>query len=763
MKNRGIMFLIVSILAVAAFLGIWRIVVNPFSREADGVDANDAAVPVATTLAPDGEYNGMPSVPLSEPPDNGFSEILNGANNGMDGEYDATPPHEWPPMPALTLLQQLEGMVDGAQRQLDNAQTPGATVRTGRFYMADQLALAVYVEAARDVLATPGLADDEIVHAMETLQWAVNRFHQSVIDPYNRYRPFLSTIADGEDNPPKEELRAAWIATVLNIDWPSVPARGTTPAHVDMQRAELRLRFDELYALGFNSVIFQISPTGDAFFRSEVSPWSAWLTGETNFVGNLYDSNGDMFSPLGYAIELARARNMELRAWFNPYRITHTLVQYTQGDGIVLSATGQRVTALSQIRDEWSQIPGTAFYLFGDYVKLGENRYVVDPGAPGVRDWIVSRVMEVVRNYDIDGVHFDDYFYPSDYIDTETFNRHNRAENNLISHQAHPDTLLGRNNWRRENTEMMIRDVGAAIRAYAPWVKFGVSPGGVWISAAEGNTGFDGGGWDAGTGSASTTSWSNYHSSWADTRRWVIENLIDYLTPQIYWDWHLGAAPYGVIAEWWGRLFRDFGPMGTLRNSTGQYTHAQLFIGVGLYRMEGNPPAKRNNAFEMEGQRTLLRQLAYVTGNPNISGSMMFTQNQMRAGRENQMHETMLTLRSTLWRYPALVPPMPHLGGTAPAAPVYVRLEDGIFHWDDAETSTSQMVRTRYFVIYRVSHGAEGAWLDTQNPANIVAIVPSWEGHVSHTFPIPAGAGEVFAVSAVNRLHDVSRPTLQMD
>jgi len=123
----------------------------------------------------------------------------------------------------------------------------------------------------------------------------------------------------------------------------------------------------------------------------------------------------------------------------------------------------------------------------------------------------------------------------------------------------------------------------------------------------------------------------------------------------------------------------------------------------------------------------------------------------------------MLTLRNTLWRYPALVPPMPHLGGIAPAAPINVRLENGVLYWDDAESSTSQMVRTRYFVIYRVTNDPDGAWLDTNNPANIVAIIPSWEGQISHAFSIPAGAGELFAVSAVNRLHDVSRPMLQVN
>lgn len=657
---------------------------------------------------------------------------------------------------------QLREMINFAQNRKDAAEAPGEVVRTGRFYTQDQEALGAAIARATAVLEQDELADIVAEAATYELHQAVQTFFDAVIDPNNRYRPFLEDIAFGEDNPPIRELRAAWIATVLNIDWPSVEARGTTPAHVDRQRAELRQRFDEIYVLGFNSVIFQISPTGDAFFPSEVSPWSAWLTGETNFVGRLYDSNGNEFDPLAYAVELARERNMELRAWFNPYRITHTIGQYTGGAGIILSSTGRRVTSLAEIRAEWAQIPGTAFYLFYDYVKIGENRYVVDPGAPGVRDWIVARVMEVVRNYDIDVVHFDDYFYPQDFVDTETFNRYNTLENNWATNQVFPDTAAGRNAWRRENTEMMVRDVQAAIRAEAPWVKFGISPGGVWMSSPGGNTGLDGGGFDAGTGSTSTTTWSNYHSSWADTRRWVIENFIDYLTPQIYWDWAHNTAPFGNIAEWWGRLFHDFGPEGHLRNSQGEYTNAQLFIGIGLYRMaEANLVHKWNNLHEWEGQRTIHRQYAYVTGNPHISGSMTFTQNQMRPQlgpgfRHNGMWPTMYNLSNTLWRYPALVPPMPHLGGIAPAAPTNVHVAGSTISWHNAEEGTSQLVMPRYFVIY----GSAGRTVDIYNPANIIAIVPAVPGQVVYSFELPGPAGSYsFAVTAVNRLHDQSAPT----
>ena len=651
----------------------------------------------------------------------------------------------------LTYEAKLKAFISHAQNRYRLAEVPGANIQSGRHNLADIQALAYAIEHAKEIVnAYP--TDAEARQAIETLRYAVEHFKNAVIDPRNNYRPFMHTIAQGEQYPAKRHLRAAWIATVLNIDWPSVEARGTTPSHVDLQKYELRTRFNEIAELGFNAVVFQISPTGDAFFRSQISPWSAWLTGETNFTGELLDSNGTAFDPLEYAIALARERNIEFHAWFNPYRITHTLGQYTQ---IILSSTGQYVTSLAQIRQEWSQIPGTAFYLFGEYVKIGENRYVVDPAAPGVRDWIVRRVMEVVENYDIDAVHFDDYFYPSDFSIADTFARYN---------YNFPNTTQGQADWRRYNTERMIRDVSAAIRETAPWVKFGISPGGVWKSAAAGNTGLDGGGYNAGTGSASTTTWSNYHSSFADTRRWIIENWIDYLTPQIYWDWDHNTAPFGVIAEWWGRLFYDFGPNGTLRNSRGEYTNAQLFLGLGLYRMDNlyrtqavSIPNKWRNAhgFENEGMRTFLRQEAYSIGHPNISGSMIFTQNHMRPGRGNGMRETMETLRETMWRYPALVPPMPHLGGIAPSAPANVVLNGNIISWDNTETSTYQMTAPRYFVIYR----SVNERININNPANIVAIVPAIPGQVSYKWEFPNGAsGYYYVITAVNRLHDESLP-----
>jgi uncharacterized lipoprotein YddW (UPF0748 family) len=654
-----------------------------------------------------------------------------------------------------TLFDEFLALIGYAQRRLATAEYYGENIRTGRHYPKDVAAFSGAINAAKTA-AGRNLSENDILAQIDTLREAIGDFRYAMIDPYNRYRPYLATIAKGEDVPQKRHLRAAWIATVINLDWPSTAARGTTPQHVDRQIYELRLRFDQMAYLNMNAVIFQISPTADAFFNSNLVPWSAWLTGETNFTGELLDSAGNPFDPLQYAIDLARERNMEFHAWFNPYRITHSLRSYTRGDGIVLSSTGEVVTDLGEIRAEWGRIPGNIFNTMGEYIQLGEGRYVLDPGIPAARRWIVERVMEVVENYDIDAVHFDDYFYPANWDDDLVFDRYNTIRNNRVTGMRHPNTPEARANWRRENTEMLIREVNEAIKASHPWVQFGISPGGVWISG-DGTTGLDGGGVTATTASGSTTNWSNYHSSFADTRRWVIENFIDYITPQIYWDWSLPAAPYGPIADWWSRLIFDYGVDGDLRNSQGEYTTARLYIGLGLYRMVENPPVKWRNAdgYENEGVRTFLRQEHYNLGNPNIHGSMIFSQNHTRPGRDHGMWDAMSHLQANPWRYPALVPEMGHLGGTAPAAPVDVVVKDGAIYWTDGEEDDCQLVRTRYFVIYRSRYG-----MDINNPANIYAIIPAVPGQEEYRHPISMEnyAEYNFAITAVNRLHQEGKP-----
>ena len=627
--------------------------------------------------------------------------------------------------------EEFNNLLNFARDRLTNAAPVGAHIVQGRHNLTD-------IEALRLAILD---AEQQSQNSYNMLQNALDAFRASLIDTYNVYRPFLDEIELGESTVQKHHLRAVWIATVVNIDWPSVNAMGTSTYHVDRQKTELIARFDEMAYLGFNAVIFQVSPTADAMFYSDIVPLSPWLTGETNFTGKLLDSDGNIFDPLEFAIKLARERNMELHAWFNPYRIVHSISSY-RNRSIVGTSSGRTINTMADIRNELSTIENHPFNIFGHYVRYAGGWYVLDPGLPPVRDWIVDRVMEVVTNYDIDAVHFDDYFYPSNFPDHYTF----------LYHNPHNKSF---ENWRRHNTEMLMREVAAAINQEHPWVKFGVSPGGVWKSAAEGNTGLDGGAYNSGTGSRSTTAWSNYHSSFVDTRLLVIEGIVDYITPQIYWDFAHPTAPYGYIAKWWSRLISDFGPNGHLRNSLGNYTTTHLYIGTGLYRLE-NPPSPKwqgTPEFEMEGMRTFLRQEHYNLGNPHIHGSMIFTQNQTRPGRGNGMRQTMETLRQGAWRYYALVPPMPHLGGIAPSPPQNITINNNTIYWQNSESSTSPLVAVRYFVIYK----SLDSQIDINNPANIVALIPAIPNKEYYSFTFDFEASRYnFGITAVNRLHDES-------
>ena len=650
-------------------------------------------------------------------------------------------------------------LIEFAQRRLENSAEPSPNRTYGRHPTSVRSNFFETINSARTLLETPGTTDSQILAATLQLERDIDTFMQSMIDPRNRYVPYWREIAHGEDNIQARHMRGVWIATVSNIDWPSV--RGTTPTIVEQQITQLVQRFDEIYEAGFNAVMFQVSPTGDAFFPSEIVPWSPWLTGETNFTGELRRANGDLWDPLQMAIELARERNLEFHAWFNPYRITQSPAGY---NNIRMSSTGQfppiggqfealMADGLTRPNSPWSLFPGD--------VRIADldagGRFILNHAVPEARDWITARVMEVVNNYDIDAIQFDDYFIASGFYDADSFLIYNTPEFNRITRSIHTNI----NDWRRESTEIMVRDVADAIKASRPYIRFGISPGGIWRSRAAGETGLPGGGFNNNTGSASTSTFTNFDSSFVDTRRWVIENFIDYIAPQIYWGWGYSvgeeSAPFGPIADWWARLVRDYGPGGTMLNSQGGHSYTHLYLGLGPYRIRTNPdrPCWSNAVgFDNEGIRNYLRQEHYSLGNPHVRGSMVFTQLDIRPTAPNSLPLIWETLGQNAWRYPALVPAFDHLGGVAPRHPVNITASGNTIFWTDAESSSSPLVRSHYFVIYASNQAA-----DIKNPANIVAIVPAVVGQMSYSHTINRSTESLYIqVTAVNHLHQESCP-----
>ena len=310
-------------------------------------------------------------------------------------------------------------------------------------------------------------------------------------------RPPARLAEQGIEVPPEvpREFRAAWIATVANIDWPSEPG-----LPVDEQKAELREMLDRAAALNLNAVIFQVRPHADALYDSPHEPWSFYLTGEQ---GTAPDPHYD---PLKFAVDAAHERGLELHAWFNPYRAGHPA-----------DSSARAPTHVSNQHPSWVRE-------YGDYLWL-------DPGVPAARDHTHRVIMDVVRRYDIDGVHFDDYFYPyPSYADGAPF------PDSASWARARQNGWEGsREDWRRHNVNRLVRRVYRSIKETKLHVTFGISPFGIWRpDHPPGTRGFDA-----------------YDRLYADARTWIREGWVDYLAPQLYYRIDQFGYAYPEMLRWW--------------------------------------------------------------------------------------------------------------------------------------------------------------------------------------------------------------------
>jgi uncharacterized lipoprotein YddW (UPF0748 family) len=340
------------------------------------------------------------------------------------------------------------------------------------------------------------------------------------------------------------EMRGVWVATVTNRDWPSKP--GLTPAE---QRAELITILDRAVRDRLNAVFFQVRPTADALWPSPYEPWSQVLTGTQG-----QDPGWD---PLKTAVEEAHARGLELHAWFNPYRIAN------QPDPAKLAASHP-----ARRNPDWAVVYGGKLYY--------------NPGLPEVRAFVQKAMLDAVRKYPVDGVHFDDYFYPypvagQTFADDAAYDRYGGG---------FPD----RDAWRRDNIDRLVREMAARIKRIRPATRFGVSPFGVWRNASTDPLGSD--------TRAGVQTYDDLH---ADTRKWVRENWIDYICPQIYWNIGFAAADYAKLLPWWAEVAKGSG--------------TRLYLGEALYKA-GDPaqPAAWQDPAELSRHLTLARQYPQARG-----------------------------------------------------------------------------------------------------------------------------------------------------
>ncbi|SJZ39065.1 Uncharacterized lipoprotein YddW, UPF0748 family [Marinactinospora thermotolerans DSM 45154] len=414
---------------------------------------------------------------------------------------------------------------------------------------------------------------------------------------------------------PKRQLRGAWIATVRNIDWPS-----TTGLSAKEQQDELRAQLDRARDLGLNAVFFHVRPTADALYASEKEPWARYLTGR---------QGGDPgYDPLEFATAEAHARGLELHAWFNPYRVGWKAPDLK---GLVADHPARE-------NPDW-------------LIEYADQGWF-DPGNPEVQQWVSDVVLDVVERYDVDGVHFDDYFYPYP-VDGQRFDDDE-------SWRKYGGGFDDRGDWRRDNVNTLIADIHGRIQQTKPWVRFGVSPFGIWRNRATDPTGSD------------TDGLQSYDAQHADTRAWIQAGTVDYVIPQLYWYRGFEIADYERLVPWWAGEVAG--------------TEVDLYIGQAAYKV-GDQGWK--------GEEALSRQLDFNTGHPEVGGDVYFSMKDL-SGRARGAIEH---VAATHYAHPAL-PPV--AGGDSHTAPAPVTDLAARRSGGEVRLSWTAPEDARAFAVYRV-------------------------------------------------------------
>lgn len=476
------------------------------------------------------------------------------------------------------------------------------------------------------------------------------------------------------DTPDKHQMRAEWIAGVENIDWPSSP-----DLDAQQQQAELVDLYDEAVENGLNAVFVQIRPTADAFWPSAHEPWSEWLTGE--------QGTDPGYDPLEFAVEEAHDRNLEFHGWFNPYRV-----------------------AMHDDPDEL--VPDHPARENPDWVFPYGGQLYYDPGIPEVREFVQDAMMHAVENYDMDGAHFDDYFYPYP-VDGEEI----PDEDTFAEHGGEFDDI---EEWRRDNVNMLIEEFGDRVTEAKPHVKFGVSPFGIWRNASSDPDGSD------------TAGLESYDEIYADTRTWVLQEWVDYINPQVYWEIGLEAADYAELVPWWADVVNE--------------TDVHLYIGQAAYKV-GDPG--------WEDPTQLSQHLTFNEDYPEVDGDVYFSATSLRTNAA----EAMEIVVEDHYSHPALVPVHEGLGGEAPADP---NVRAGTH--DDGGTELTITTRDQEATVYYAVHRFDG----TPNPPEQVCAQADPRTMVGTvradgaetTFVDPDGTGtQTYYVTALDRLHHESGPS----
>ncbi len=465
---------------------------------------------------------------------------------------------------------------------------------------------------------------------------------------------------------PKREFRGAWIQTAFQEEYSRMSV-------AEMKQSFVR-KLDFLQRCGINAIIFQVRPEADAFYMSELEPWSRFYTGQQGLApeGN--------FDVMAFLIKECHSRNMEFHAWLNPYRAS------TAGN------TSFADTHIYHRHPEW-------------FVRYNKQ-ILFDPGIPGCRAFICRVVRDIVTRYDIDAIHMDDYFYPypvagETFPDDRSFRRYGIPAGYSASQRA---------DWRRDNVNKLISELRRTILLAKPWVRFGISPFGIYRNQRS---------TPVGSGSR-TNGLQNYDDLYADVIHWVEQGWIDYNMPQIYWEIGHSAADYATLINWWDKHAGDI----------------HLYIGQDV--------ARTMNASD------LTRKMYYERNLPHVAGNCFWPANELLWNTGGIAD----SLRRHYHRYPSLIPAYTHQHDHAPKhvknLDVNWTSKGYLLHWEAEQSPTNPELAT-YFVIYRFANNEK---VDLDDPRHIVATTRN----CYYYLPYEDGQTKFhYVVTAVDRFHNESK------
>lgn len=480
---------------------------------------------------------------------------------------------------------------------------------------------------------------------------------------------FLATAVSILAENPKREFRGAWMHVIGQSQYANMTTEQT--------QQYLCSQLDKLRNAGVNAIIFQVRPQADALYKSNLEPWSRYLTGTAGKAPN------PMWDPLNFMIDECHKRGMELHAWLNPYRVT---------------SSAKQVPAEGHIYHKYPK----------RFIRYDGKLYF-DPGQPENREFINKVVADIVTRYNVDAIHMDDYFYPypvnkKPFPDNASYAKYGKG--------------MKLEDWRRENVNQLIKELNATIKSIKPWVRFGISPFGVWRNKSSDPRGSD------------TNALENYDALYADVLLWTEQGWVDYMLPQLYWELDHPKASSEVLAYWWDK------------NTNGRH----MYYGQAVeWTMNASDIAPSNNPTQLDHKIALTRQLENVQGNCWWPGySVTKNYKGVADSLANNRQSTV-----------ALVPAYSWIDSIAPEGVTHLKLDEQKLTWRKVLTSDLMQVQ-RAFVVYAFPKGAK---VDLENSKAILGVTYT----NSYTLPSHMKGEYTIAVTALDAANNESNTAATLE